>query len=143
MSDYFQYDELKALLPAAWLLASLDDDQDGELAEMFDSARTAATNEVNGKVGLRYALPLVDPVPQFVKTCALYFACEICYGRRQQSQQFPFAKMVEGLRRTLDDIASGKTTLYPTSDGGKKTKANAQAAVVGSTSRIHSDRTNA
>lgn len=139
MANYFEIEKLEALIPSTWLLGALDDDGNGT-AEMFDEARTVAEQEIDGHIGLRYALPL-DPVPLFVQSVALYLAAELCYARRGEAEAFPFKDKVENARALLTKIAEGKVPLYPKADSGSKAKGAAKAYV--GVNKVHSDRTNA
>lgn len=139
MAHYFEIEKLEALIPADWLIGSLDDDANGS-AEMFDSAREVAEDEINGYIGLRYELPL-GTVPLFIKSGALYLAAEVCYARRGQSEAFPWAENTKTLRSMLKSIARGEVPLYPKSDSGSKAKGASKAYV--EPLKVHSNRTNA
>lgn len=134
MAHYFELSGLEALIPADWLLGALDDDSSGT-AEMFDQARQAAEDEINGYVGLRYELPL-DPVPLFIKSGAVYIAAEVCYNRRSQGDVFPWKDNCKALRALLREIARGETPLYPKTGEGSKAKGSSKAYT--EPSKVHS-----
>ena len=138
MAHYFDIEKLEALIPATWLISALDDDANNS-AEMFDQARQVAEDEINGLIGLRYALPL-EPVPLFIQSGALYIAAEVCYNRRGESEAFPWKDNVKGLRSLLKDIARGDVPLYP--KDGEKAVAKGKSKAYVERSKVHSNRTN-
>lgn len=134
MAHYFELADLEALIPGDWLLGALDDSSSGT-AEMFNAARQAAEDEINGLVSLRYELPL-DPVPLFIKSGSLYIAAEVCFNRRGQQESFPWKDNCAALRKLLREIARGETPLYPKSGDGAKAKGSSKAYT--EPSKVHS-----
>jgi hypothetical protein len=132
---YFTFDELKGIVPDGWVTAALDDDANGD-AEQFDVVQAVAEKEVNGVVGMRYAVPL-NPVPEVLSTIAVYIAAEIVYGRRNQIEHFPYVDKLAVMRRQLRDIGAGTLPLTPTKDREK-----ASVSIISEGSRVYSKNLN-
>lgn len=133
--SYITFDELKGLVPDGWVTAALDDDGDGN-AEKFETVRDLAEREVNGVVGLRYAVPVV-PTPPILGTIAVYIAAEIVYGRRGMSENFPYKDAVAVYRRQLRDIGAGDLPLGP-----EQNRKKSSVTVITEESRLHSSHMN-
>lgn len=108
MAIYFTYDDLKALIPGAFLLQALDDDGDGVI-DAFEIVRDQAQGEVDAHLSARFAVPITSNVPPIAKRAAMILAAELCYQRRgTPPDQNPWAKQAEAMRKTLVMIGAGK-----------------------------------
>lgn len=132
---YTTFTKLKALVPDGWVTDALDDDASGD-AEKFPDVLAVAEEEVNGVLGLRYAVPLTTPT-DFVASITLYIMAEIVYGRRQMADRFPYADKLAVMRRQLRDIGAGDLPLTP----GVERK-NSSVSVISEDSRVHSSHIN-
>ena len=110
---YVTLADIEGRIPLAYLTQALDDDGDGTI-DAWDAVAAQAIGEVDSFIGLRFSLPLGTPLPAIVQQSAQAFACEAIYRRRGISnEQNPFFTVAENFRKTLRDIAQGKTPLKP------------------------------
>jgi phage gp36-like protein len=115
MSDYVTLSAIKGALPDEITAQLLDDDSSGAPDSTSWAAVVAAVrNEVDGKIGQRFALPLPDPVPPSVLNAAFVLAAELIYQRRGFfGDSNPYAKRAADVRTWLDAIATGAQPLTP------------------------------
>jgi phage gp36-like protein len=103
-------------IPTHFLIQALDDDSDG-LADqgVWDQIAAAVAQEIDGILGVRFAVPFVNPLPAPVVTAAQFLACELIYNRRGFSgeEKNPWAALAKQQRATLAKIAAGELPLGP------------------------------
>ncbi len=141
LSDLMPYaaaDDLTGLIPAEWRIAATDDSGDGT-ADAITAVLTAASDEIDGTLGTRYMVPIdleadAAPVAMLRHACR-YLAAELCYGRRNVGDQFPFKVITEQIRTTLRQIAQGKIPLYPNAEPVAD-----EAVAITTPSRVHGGR---
>jgi phage gp36-like protein len=108
---YFDWQDLIGVIPEDFALEALDDDNDG-VAEMWDTARAAAEDAVDGYLEGRYAVPIPEAhLPSLVKRSAVLFCAADCYSRRRQEDAFPYKRELASRIKTLEQIRDGKTQL--------------------------------
>jgi phage gp36-like protein len=127
--------KLKALVPDGWVTAALDDDSSGD-GEKFEDVLAVAEQEVNGSLGLRYAVPLATAT-DFIASITTYICAEIVYGRRNMQEHFPYKDALAVMRRQLRDIAAGDLPLTPGVD-----RKQSSVSVISEDSRVWSDKIN-
>lgn len=132
---YTTFTKLKARVPDGWVTDALDDDASGT-AEKFDSVLEEAEEEVNGVIGLRYAVPLSTPTP-FISSVTTLICSEIVYARRLMQEHFPYKDALAVARRQLRDIGAGTLPLSPDKD-----RQDTSVSVISEDSRVHSSRIN-
>lgn len=115
MSAYTTQAEVSAKLPAQFLLEALDDDRDGEIdADVWEAVANGAAREVDGFLGMRFAVPFTGDIPAVVVTASLYLVMETLYERRGYSgEKNPYTERAEMERKKLRDIGGGKLPLTP------------------------------
>lgn len=122
--SYVTLAQMKSVLPAD-LFAQLLDDSGSGVADptLWPEIVAAVTQEIDGKLGMRYPLPLTS-VPPVIVHAALVLAAEAVYQRKNfYGDANPWAARANGIRGTLgqqggqpgllDRIASGETPLTP------------------------------
>jgi phage gp36-like protein len=137
---YFIQSDLEALIPAAWLVEGLDDDANGA-QDAFTVVQTAAEDEVNGALGIRYSVPLDTTgkagLESFLRSLCAHIAAEMIYGRRGQTERFPFEAKLKAMRAQLAKMAAGELPLSP-----EVQRETAAIVAITEDSRIHSTRAN-
>lgn len=108
MAEYFSFNDLKALIPGAFLVQALDDDGDG-VVDAFTAVQDQAQGEVDAHLSARFAVPILTNIPPIAKRASMIIAAELCYQRRgTPPDQNPWGKQASAMRKTLEMIASGK-----------------------------------
>jgi phage gp36-like protein len=122
MPLYVTLTKLKAALPAEITAQLLDDHGSGAPSPgVWDEVVAAVQAEIDGKLGMRYPVPL-DPVPAVISHAAFVLAAEALYQRRNyHGDANPWTKRAEQIRGTqgqqggqpglLDRLASGEVPL--------------------------------
>jgi phage gp36-like protein len=116
MPAYVLMSDMNARLPAAFLIQALDDDSDGAADPgVWDAVAAAVAQEIDGILGVRFAVPFANPIPAPVLTAAQTLAAEALYNRRgfQGEEKNPWTKLAAGARATLAKIAAGELPLGP------------------------------
>lgn len=115
---YATYNDIAALIPPAFLVQALDDNGDGAADDgVFDLVLGQVSDDINGYLGLRYALPLGEPYPDIVVSAARVFVAEKLYKRRGTADEAnPWSAEASQKRTILKDISLGKAPLSPTID---------------------------
>ncbi len=111
---YILLDDLKPLIPSAWLTEALDDDANGS-PEMFTGVRDAAELAVNGVLSLQYTVPIATPASfPFLKHVTSLEAARLCYARRgYEDKGFPHSASYEAAWKQLSQIGRGELQLGP------------------------------
>lgn len=111
---YVELSDVEGKIPSKFLIQALDDDNDGAIdTGIFELVQAQAGQEIDGRLGQRYEVPFVSPLPALVSLAALIFACEGVYARRVVPDQNPFKAQADGMRSKLDEIAKGEQPLTP------------------------------
>jgi hypothetical protein len=136
---YAAYNDIKALIPAGWLLESLDDDSDGT-EESFAGVLSAAEDAVNGVLSTQYAVPLASPENYpFLKHVTRYEVARICYSRRGYDDKgFPHFTIWDSAWKQLVKIGAGDLPLGPVPEGSDTRRSNSRGAVILGTSKTYS-----
>lgn len=138
MPAYVLISDMNAKLPAAFLLQALDDNNDG-LADpgVWDDVAKAVAQEIDGILGVRFAVPFTNPVPAAVLTAAQVFAAEALYNRRgmQGDDKNPWTAQAKQQRATLAKIAAGELPLSP-----ELKRAKPSATIIGEPAKTTSHR---
>jgi phage gp36-like protein len=115
MPDYVSMTEMNGLIPAAFLVQALDDDQDGNAdAQAWGDVLSQVHKSINGPLSVRYTTPFTNPLPPIVVECAPIFAAELLYSRRGTSEENnPWTKRAKELRAKLELVAKGELPLTP------------------------------
>src|ERR1019366_725480 len=100
--------EVEAKLPPEFFVQALDDNLDGVADDgLFDLIEGQAEQEIDGRIGQRYDLPLIPPYPASVTLAALIFCLEGIYSRRVAPEQNPWKGQADTWRTKLDAIGQG------------------------------------
>lgn len=111
MSDYFSQSDLEALIPSAFLIQALDDDNDGVI-DAFAVVQTQAQGEVDAYLEPRFAVPLTGSIPRLVNKAAVTIAAELCYRRRgTPDADNPWVSTAKAMRTLLTKIGQGDLQL--------------------------------
>lgn len=121
MSAYVARAQIEALVPPAFLLEALDDDNDGnEDAGVFDAIVEGAQQEVDFFLGAVMAVPFTGTIPAGASHAAKIFVLEALYARRGYSADTdprnPWASQAKGMRAKLQRISAGEEPLSPTQE---------------------------
>jgi phage gp36-like protein len=110
---YATIDDLKALIPPAFVTQALDDDGDGAADPgLFDSIAVVVGDSIDGQLRGRYPTPFLEPIPPLVKDCARIFIAERLYDRRGfTADKNPWLKRANKLRDQLEAIRTRKQDL--------------------------------
>lgn len=123
---YVTLAKLKAGLPADILAQLLDDTGTGVAdTAKWNAIVTSVQEEIDGRIGQRYSVPLPDPVPAVIANAAFVLAAELLYqGKGFFKEHNPWYERAQGIRGTmgvpggqpglLDKLASGEQQLTPT-----------------------------
>lgn len=119
MSAYVERAQIEALVPPAFLLEALDDDNDGtEDDGVFDAIVTGAQDEVDSYLGAVTPVPFAGTVPSLAKVAAKLFVLEALFARRGYSKDTdprnPWASQATGMRAKLGRISAGEEAMSPT-----------------------------
>ena len=80
---YITFDQIFAGLPDEITSQLLDDTGAGTPdMDIWQQIVAAVGQEIDGKIGQRYALPLVDPLPQVLLNAGFVLAAELLYQRK-------------------------------------------------------------
>ena len=112
--SYFTRSQIEAELPAADLVALLDDDHDGaEDTGLFTALATRAEARCDAILARRYAVPFADAsVPGAVTEAAILSLCASLYRRRgTKDGDNPFATREQSALDYLKGAASGQADL--------------------------------
>jgi len=137
-TPYVTLSDMSARLPAVFLVQALDDDRDGAADPgVWDAVAAAVAQEIDGVLGVRFAVPFSNPLPGPVVTAAQVLAAEALYARRgfQGDDKNPWASQAKQQRALLLQIAKGELPLSPS-----KTRAQPSASIVAETSKTTSSR---
>lgn len=109
---YVTQNDLAGLIPPPFLLAALDDDQDGVAdAGVWDAIAGQADGKVDAFLGQRFSVPFSEP-PQIVLRAARIFAAAALYRRRDvPNDRNPYADEERRMEEKLSAIAAGKEPL--------------------------------
>lgn len=141
---YITLAEMKAALPVELTEQLLDEHGTGVGdADAWAKIAAAVTREIDGKIGMRFSLPLAT-VPAVIHDAAFVLAAEALYHRRgYYDAANPWTKRAQGIRGTqgqqggqpglLDRIASGDEPLFAAAR-----PANAVGGVIAEPSRLAS-----
>lgn len=111
MSDYFSQTDLEALIPSAFLVQALDDDNDGVI-DAFAVVQEQAQGEVDAYLEPRFPVPLSAPIPRLVAKAAVTLAAELCYRRRgTPDADNPWVSSAKAMRSILTKIGQGELQL--------------------------------
>jgi phage gp36-like protein len=109
---YIEQSELKGLLPEAFIIEALDDDEDGAAdAGAWAEVAAGVQEAIDGPLSMRFPTPFAEPLPKILKRCARYFAVELLYSRRGLSDKNPHAETTKGLHALLRAIARREAEL--------------------------------
>lgn len=115
---YTTLDQVQAKLPMDFIIEALDDDKDGQIdAEVWDLVAADAADQVDARLGQRYATPFsLDALPAPAKSASLLFVLETLYQRRGYgtTENNPFLASARAARTELEAIGSGDKQLTPT-----------------------------
>lgn len=138
MPAYVLLSDMNAKLPAAFLIQALDDDGDGAADPgIWDAVATAVAQEIDGILGVRFAVPFANPLPAPVVTSAQILAAEALYARRgfQGEDKNPWTALAKTQRATLQKIAAGELALGP-----DRKRAQPSASIVAEAAKTTSKR---
>jgi hypothetical protein len=121
---YVQLSDLAGSIPSDFLTQALDDNEDGVAdAGVFAGIAADAGNQIDGYIGMRYALPLVPDFtlypntygfPAVVTNAARVFTLEQLYKRRGTTDdKNPWAVQAGQTRTLLKAISLGQSPLAP------------------------------
>lgn len=115
MPAYVLMSEMNGLIPTAFLVQALDDDADGSAdATAWDAVVAQVHKQIDGPLGVRFTVPLSNPLPPIVAEAAPIFAAELLYNRRGLADdKNPWTTQATALRKKLDAIAKGELPLTP------------------------------
>ncbi len=133
MPDYVLMSEMNGLIPAAFLVQALDDDQDGaaDLTAWAD-VLNQTHKLIDGPLSVRFTTPFSNPLPPIVLEAAPIFAAELLYKRRGHADEVnPWVKQATKLREKLEKIAKGELPLTPDTK-----RAKASASVISAPSKM-------
>lgn len=121
---YTTLDQVKAKLPADFLLEALDDDKDGITdTDVWQAVAEDAADQVDARLGKRYAVPF-DPLAlePIVKSSSLIFVLETLYQRRGYGSETdnPYLVSARAARRELNQIGDGEVPLSPEQNRPKR-----------------------
>jgi phage gp36-like protein len=111
---YFTRTEIESELPAADLVAMLDDDRDGgEDTGLYTALADRAEGRVNAILARRYDVPFaVGSVPLVVTEAAICSLCAALYRRRGvKDEENPFAEREKTAMSHLRECAAGRADL--------------------------------
>jgi hypothetical protein len=119
---YVQLTQL-VLVPASFLVQALNDPPAQTGQAVFKPTQADPTiwagiqgdvgNQIEGRLGQRYATPFASPFPAVVSDAALILAYEAVYARRVGEDKNPFSTRATAMREKLDLIGEGKQPLTP------------------------------
>jgi len=112
--SYFTRTHLEAEIPAADLVALLDDDHDGsEDSGVYAAVASRAEARIDAILAPRYPVPFADgAVPRPVQDAALMACCAALYRRRgTPDAENPFAVREASVLATLRECAAGTADL--------------------------------
>jgi phage gp36-like protein len=114
-AQYVQMSDVNGRIPAPFLLEALDDNQDGVVdVEVWQAIQADVQAAIDGKLGQRYPVPFLAPLPAIVSDAARLFACELLYKRRGSADKVnPWFEEADKMRAKLDLIGAGKQPLTP------------------------------
>lgn len=135
---YATASDLDGLIPPEWRISATDDTGDGT-ADAIAAVLSSAEDEINGTLSTRYTVPVnleADSAPvSLLRHACRYLAAELCYGRRNMADQYPFKSITEQIRTVLRQIAQGKIPLFPNAEPVAD-----EAVAITEKSRVHSSR---
>lgn len=137
MPDYVLMTEMNGLIPAAFLVQALDDDQDGAAdSTAWRDVLAQVHRAIDGPLSVRYTVPFANPLPPIVAEAAPILAAELLYKRRGMSgENNPWEKQATAVRAKLERVAAGELPIFPTTP-----RAQPSAAIVTEPSRATSRR---
>lgn len=135
---YVVFDDITSLIPAGWLVESLDDDNDGN-EESFEAVRAAAEDAVNGVLSTSYNTPIANAASfPFLKHVTRLEVARICYARRgYDATGFPHKDSYKSAWDQLTRIGKGDLPLGPGGNTGTP-KANPRGSIITGPARTHS-----
>jgi hypothetical protein len=122
---YITFDQVVAGLPAEITNQLLDDSGAGTPdMDIWQQIVLAVGQEIDGKIGQRYALPLPDPIPQILLNAGFVLAAEMLYQRKGFfGDANPWCARATAIRGTagqqggqpglLDKLVTGELPLSP------------------------------
>ncbi|WP_043586351.1 phage protein Gp36 family protein [Geminisphaera colitermitum] len=116
VTHYVTLAEMNGLIPAQFLVQALDDNNDGIAdSTAWTDVLGAVQREIDGIVGIRYAVPFRNPIPAIITHAAQIFAAEMLYNRRGFSgeERNPWTSQAKQIRARLESVAQGKLPLTP------------------------------
>lgn len=133
MPTYITLAKVRAALPEEITAQLLDDHGAGAPdSQVWSELAAAVAQEIDGKLGQRYSLPL-SSVPDLVASTALVLAAELLYQRRGYfGEANPWSERAKAVRATLDAIASGDQPLTATA-----TRKNTPGAAITEAAKTH------
>jgi phage gp36-like protein len=133
---YIVQSDLEGKIPPALIDQALDDDGDGAAdAGAWDKLIADVTQEIDGILGQRFAVPFTTPYPALVIVASKVLAAEAMYKKRGMAKDAnPWSDDAKQIRAKLSAIGSGKESFEPSRNG-----ANPPVVVIGETSRIYSE----
>ena len=134
--SYIVQDDIKGLLPEEFSLQALDDNGDGSQdTGLWDYALAAAQDDVDGRLGTRYTVPLTGTIPAVVKHATKILVLFYIYKRRGVGDDAnPWAKDAVEQHTKLDKIGAGDLALTATAD-----PANPGGTVIGEDSKLYDE----
>jgi len=115
MPEYVTMAAMNGLIPNAFLVQALDDDEDGVAdPTAWADVLAAVQAEIDGVLGVRFTVPFANPLPGMVVDAAQVLAAELLYNRRGFAEdKNPWTRRARTVRERLEKIARGELPLTP------------------------------
>lgn len=123
MARYAEYSDVQLEIDERLLIRLTDDEGIGAPDQVtVERYLDKASDMINGKVGMRYSLPVATPPPIF-KTWNVDLAVYLLLGRRQDSPGEIWQSRYDSAMSDLNSVAVGKMSLGlddPETTGGRQ-----------------------
>lgn len=109
---YAEYDDVKLAMDDNTLVRLTDDNGFGEAdQDVVEQYLDTASDQINGKIGMRVSLPLSVPYPPILKGWNVDIAVYYLFGRRNDSAGDVWQQRYEDAISGLNAIATGRMSL--------------------------------
>lgn len=112
MARYAEYADIEISMDRNTLVRLTDDNGTGEPSqEVVEQFLDVASDQINGKIGMKVSLPLALPYPTILKSWNVEIAVYYLLGRRQDAAGDIWQQRYEDAISGLNAVATGRMSL--------------------------------